>query len=502
MKPFVDEFVYKNVYPTGSQPGKLYGMVKVHKDGNPVRPVISMINTAEYNLAKWLDSYIKPNIPSQYSVASTDEFLENLKQSVFAPTDTIVSFDVVSLYTNIPLAETINIVVEDLYSEKSKKVPPVEKDVFKRLLEIATGGMFLYKDKLFKQIDGVAMGGPLGPSLANFFLGHIEENKIFQNENSYPVVYLRYVDDIFAVFEQGTSYHPFFNLLNQQHPNLKFTVEEQTKQSFPFLNVDISINGSTVETWVFRKKTHTGVMLNFNAIVPNCWKTGLIRCLLHSAKKICSSDLLFDKEVVKLRNLFASNGYPGAYFNSALEKFLASLGAVKIALDGDEKPERKYLFGVPYVGKASNDFKKRITELIKENLQVDISTYFNSTKVSNYFSLKSKVPLALKARIVYKYSCLSDSDTFYIGKSKRHLVTRAKEHINPKESNQSEVKNHIFQCDSCKSGKLSVNNFAVLKQCKDDYAARISEALLIKQFQPKINKQKLSKGQSYLLRVF
>ena len=71
------------------------------------------------------------------------------------------------------------------------------------------------------------------------------------------------------------------------------------------------------------------------------------------------------------------------------------------APDGREKPERKYIFGIPYVGKASKEYKKKITELLKENVQVDISTYYNSTKISSLFSLKSKVPFALKARVVY-----------------------------------------------------------------------------------------------------
>ena len=72
--------------------------------------------------------------------------------------------------------------------------------------------------------------------------------------------------------------------------------------------------------------------------------------------------------------------------------------------------------------------------------------------------------------------------------------------VNPKESNQSEVKKHIFGCDECKKSNLSVENFSIKKQCRDDYSARISEALMIKQLQPKINNQKLT--DSYLLGVF
>ena len=159
------------------------------------------------------------------------------------------------------------------------------------------------------------------------------------------------------------------------------------------------------------------------------------------------------------------------------------------------------MLGIPWVGNASREYKKKITSLIKEHLQVDISSYYSSCKVSSFFSFKSSTPLALKARVVYKFSCLSDSDTYYIGKTKRHLATRAMEHITPKESTQSQIQKHIFGCNSCKNSNLSVDNFKTVKQCRDDYSARISEALVIKKFRPKMNKQQLTKD-TYLLRVF
>ena len=152
--------------------------------------------------------------------------------------------------------------------------------------------------------------------------------------------------------------------------------------------------------------------------------------------------------------------------------------------------------------KSTREYKSKITELINQHLKVDIFTYYTSCKVGDFFSLKSSTPHALKANIVYKFECLSVSDTYYIGKTKRHLVTRAIEHTTPKESLKSEVKNHIFGCNECKNGSLSVDQFKVMKQCRNDYSTRIQEAIYIKKFRPKINKQKYSKGESYLLRVF
>ena len=107
-----------------------------------------------------------------------------------------------------------------------------------------------------------------------------------------------------------------------------------------------------------------------------------------------------------------------------------------------------------------------------------------------------------KACVLYRFPCLNDSDTAYIGKTKRHIATRAKEHVTPKESKKSEVKNHIFECNTCKNSQLSVENFSILKQCKNNYTCQITEALFIKKFRPRLNKQKLTKGQTYLLRVF
>ena len=117
------------------------------------------------------------------------------------------------------------------------------------MLILACEGIFMYKDKYFKQLDGVAMGSPLGPSLANFFLGYLETH-MFQNSVYFPKFYCRYVDDIFAVFDNDTDINNFFDFLNDVHPNLKFTKDEALNNcSFPFLNVEVKINDSVFDSY-------------------------------------------------------------------------------------------------------------------------------------------------------------------------------------------------------------------------------------------------------------
>ena len=123
-----------------------------------MRPVISMVGTAEYQLAKYIDTFIKPNINCNFTVDSTSGFVEKLQDFQFSDGDNCVSFDVCSLYTNVPLDETIRLIADKVYSTTSHIVPPFPKKVFLKLLKFATSGMFLYNDRLYKQLDGVAMG--------------------------------------------------------------------------------------------------------------------------------------------------------------------------------------------------------------------------------------------------------------------------------------------------------------------------------------------------------
>ena len=83
----------------------------------------------------------------------------------------------------------------------------------------------------------------------------------------------------------------------------------------------IKVNNDNIETWIWRKPTHTGLLLNYNANCPKKWKFGLISCLLYRVKLICSNNFLFLNEVGLLRNMFASNGYPIWFFEKCLKKF-------------------------------------------------------------------------------------------------------------------------------------------------------------------------------------
>ena len=368
VKPFVSESSYNRLVPSGSQPGKIYGLCKVHKDNYPLRPVVSMVGTAEYELAKFMDSWIKPHIPCSYMLNSTATFIDRIKSFVFQKTHILVSFDVISLFTNIPLKETIDMVCDYVYRSDSK--PPFPKETFKRLLEIATGGYFLYKYTLCCQVDA-GMGSPLGPTLANFFLAHFETKFMADQLDFAPDLYLRYVDDIFCVFKSHAHVLRFLEFLNSLHQNLKFTYELGPDQ-LAYLDTFIRLptdDFDSVSSTVYRKPSNTNVILNFTAMCPQSWKLGLITCFINRAYTVCSTWKLFDGEVERLKSIFMSNGYPLQFFSKCVSSFLDKKMTQTVKRVVPVDVEFVPIICLPYTGHPSLNFKRRLISKFRSNLK-------------------------------------------------------------------------------------------------------------------------------------
>ena len=119
---------------------------------------------------------------------------------------------------------------------------------------------------------------------------------------------------------------------------------------------------------------------------------------------------------------------------------------------------------------------------------------FNVRKLSSYFSIKDRTPSFLMSKVVYKFRCPLDKDQSYIGKTKRHLNIRVKEHLNL----NSSVNSHILHC-SCKP---SIDDFCILSKATTEFELNIKEALFIKELSPSLNVKLANSGSSYYLKIF
>ena len=150
----------------------------------------------------------------------------------------MASFDVTSLFTNIPLSETIKLAV-DLIKTFQPDINISGKDLTS-LFNFATFEThFLFKGKFYDQIDGVAMGSLFAPVLANLLMGHHEKEWLRNYDRVSPSYYTRYVD-IFLVFNLHDEAKQLFSYFNSRHPNVKFIMEMKVNKVIPFLDVLIN----------------------------------------------------------------------------------------------------------------------------------------------------------------------------------------------------------------------------------------------------------------------
>ena len=508
IKKYVPKEKHSELIPSGSQPGKLYGLCKVHKKDFPMRPIVSMINTPEYELAKYLDNFIKPNIPKKYMLNSTQDFLYKINDFPLKGYEHMVSYDVVSLFTNVPLLETIDIVIKYVYGGNSITTPPFGKDVFRKMLLLCSQSYSMYNDDLYQQINGVSMGGPLAPSLANIFLADLE-NKLLDDClprcTYFPELFLRYVDDCFALFDNLDNASLFLDRLNNLHPSIKFTME-RSNNCMPFLDVNVKIESKGFVTSVYRKATHTGVLISFLAVAPMVWKKGMLLCLLHRAKMICSSVTMFNSEVVKLKEMFIANAYPEKFIDNIINVFYRNCNLApernNMSLC-DEEQLPFVLLRVPYFGKCSVRFSRNLTKIICNKFNVNVRVVYSTFKLKSYFRLKSPSPMYLSSNVVYQYKCMnvSCSDS-YVGFTTRHLFERCNEHLDLQTKQQSEVKDHIRLCNACQCLCPDYTDFEILRHCRNMTDCKFFEAFAIKRLQPTLNKQLFANGASKILHVW
>ena len=144
--------------------------IGIHKNSIPLRPILSCINNYSYKIAKFFVPILSPICSSAFMVRDSFSFVQELLSLYFNSDNlAMASFDVTSLFTNIPLDETIEIIADRLFSN-AIRFHDLTRSECKQLLNCAVKNChFLFNGSLYQQVDGVAMGSTLGPLFANIF---------------------------------------------------------------------------------------------------------------------------------------------------------------------------------------------------------------------------------------------------------------------------------------------------------------------------------------------
>ncbi|XP_078357438.1 uncharacterized protein LOC144642347 [Oculina patagonica] len=327
----------------------------------------------------------------------------------------MVSFDVKSLFTSIPVNLALTITNERLHQDQhlADRTNMSISNIMKLLEFVLKENYFKYDSIYYKQIFGCAMGSPISPVIADLVMEEIEENAITTAHHPHKW-WFRYVDDSHACLkkEHVNEFHQHLNSIN---PNIQFTVEleDTTEQGLPFLDTITTRSGTQIEVNVYRKSTHTDRYLDFNSYHPECHKRSVVCTLLRRAKNIPSTQKGKREETKRVKTVLRENNYPSSFINKC-ERSLS-------------KPPADLLTNgfvvLPYVQGIS----EKIGRILK---QQEVKVAYKPLKTVNSLFPRPKAQNDVdrpKSGVVHRIGCTSCNFVYY-GQTERALKTRIAEH--------------------------------------------------------------------------
>ena len=414
----------------------IYGLPKIHKVETPLRPIVSNVNCPTYQLSKWLTKELSPLLGS-FSNAHLKHNVDliNRLKDIIPGKQKFISFDVSSLYTNVPLKPTLDFI--------KRKMPLLELDLsipidcYIELIELCLkNSFFQFGDDFYEQIFGLAMGCPLSSFLANMFLEHIESDFLPKYNRVKPTFWWRYVDDVLSLVPLNFNLEHFLDFLNNLYPTLKFTFEWEVEHKIPFLDVMIHNLETNLSFSVYRKPTNSEGYMHFFSYSALYIKVGLAQSLFLRALRVCSKEFL-DEEINHIFNSLKKLAYPQHILKKALTKARRTFYHNTNVKNINNKNKNHIV--VPYVP---------FLEKMKRPL-----TQFNTNLVFNYenklsHNLVMNKPKDKLTSGVYKIPC-KDCEKSYIGETGRCLQKRITEHKKDivMQKSESGVAEHVREFD-------------------------------------------------------
>ena len=273
---------------------------KVHKEGNPSRPVVSSIDCHTTKISKYIDNQLQPHVKELKSyVKDSTDFIRKINSMEKIPDNSIlVTMDVRSLYTNIPNKEGIEAVETTL---KRKNIGTTIILTFLRL--VLTLNNFVFNSQNYLQIKGCAMGTKCAPSYANIFMGMFEERYICPLIEKISNFYLRFIDDICLTWTGTTDQlMKFKQQINEVHPSIKFDFNFSNKEINFLDTVVYKTQSGKLETKLYRKESDRQAYLHRKSEHPESLKRSIPFSQALRLRRICSTNNEFQDSCDKLRN--------------------------------------------------------------------------------------------------------------------------------------------------------------------------------------------------------
>lgn len=305
-----------------------YTLPKVHKGlETPIkgRPIVSCIGSLTENISAYVDHFIKPMVTTLPSyIRDSVDLINSLKSFNNLSDNTLLAtFDVQSLYTNIPHDGGINALHHFLSLHHSENKPSIDC-VLDLANIVLNNNAFRFQSDFYLQKKGTAMGSKMAPNYACLYMGLFEHQYVLNSTNPFYskiIFYKRFVDDIFTIMEctvdELKCFHEYLNSCNE---HLQFTLEHHA-QRISFLDVLVYRDGLSLKTDLFRKATDRNTILHGDSFHPKQLIKSLPISQFHRVRRICSDASTYSAQSSDMAKRFLNRGYKHTWVDAAMTRF-------------------------------------------------------------------------------------------------------------------------------------------------------------------------------------
>ena len=437
-----------------------------------------------YGVAKELAKILKPLVgKSPHHITSTQDFVEQVKHITLAPGECLSPYDVSALFTSGLVDPALNIIKDLLEKDHTLKERTVMEgsDIILLLEFCLKNTYFSFQDQFYEQVEGVAMGSPVSPIVANLYMDYLEQKALSTAPNP-PRFWCRFVDDTFVIHKEVNK-QGFLQHINSVDPAIRFTVEDNKEDgSIPFLDTIVKPEADgTLSITVYRKPTHTDQYLQWDSHHHLSAKFSVIHTLFHKASTVYSKSVLLQQEKELLRKVLAKCKYPKWALDKVEKRLNRSTREVSdgtsshAAQPATNEVKNKGHIVIPYMQGLCESIGKICG-------RYGIQTHFKDVRTikSLLVSPKDKDPMVNQSGAIYWYQCGDlGCDEEYIGETTRTFGERYKEHLKA----PSAIHHHSIQTGH----STNHNNFQIIGREGHNLARNIKESINIRVNNPPLN---------------
>ena len=450
----ISETIYKKLYPTGATTPKYYRLPKVHKEETPLRPIVSSIGSVTYETAKELSKILKPLVGrSIYHVKNNQEFILSLQNITTEEDDCVIYFDVISLFTSIPIQPTLNILKKLLEEDTSlhQRTSMAVKHINWLLEFCLTNTYFSFQGRLYEQKEGTVMGSPISPIAVNIFTEDFE-NRALATSPCTPKIW-RGLLLMLSLSSRKIKNKPSWitstqstATFNSPQKILVKMVQSPFWICWLFLMVRADSRQLSTESQHTPTNTCTGTaIMTYHLNIA--W---LVPCSTEQ-KPFCSDPKHLQDEEEHLYRSLRRCKYPTWALNRVKMRNQTTLPKKKKNNRNiNINQEHKSHITVPYHQGLSESFKRTCR---KYGIEVHLKG--GHTIRNLLMNPKDRDPILKRSGVIYRFRCTRvECDEEYIGESARTFGERYKEH----QKSPSPIHDHF----TISGHTVSVEDFIIL----------------------------------------